>query len=161
MQICEKFSKLPPRPKNPSKLTLILSADDPEPNLIWIPVPKAPIPGSSTTFDNPLVETFLGEPRADAERFNVAKNEVRGYELDHTVILNARDNWLNDGTDMWGLAPPGWQLNVGSVLLVRKDQKDLSREQASALAEYLQFRVSAALENTPDSKSMTQKRAAI
>jgi hypothetical protein len=38
--------------------------------------------------------------------------------------------------------PPEWQIEVGTVLLVRKDQKDTSREQAWALTEYLQFKVS-------------------
>jgi len=42
---------------------------------------------------------------------------------------------------MWGFAPPEWQSTVGNVLLVRQDGKNLSREQAWALAEYMQYPV--------------------
>ncbi|KAK0100015.1 hypothetical protein ONS95_013168 [Cadophora gregata] len=71
---------------------------------------------------------------------------------DHTRFDNQPAIFLNLTVDpkiedMWGFAPPEWQNEVGSTLLVRKDQKNLSREQAWALVEFMQFRVSDAFED--------------
>jgi len=52
-------------------------------------------------------------------------------------------------------------MEVGSVLLVRKDQKDISREQAWALAEYMQFRVSDVFEAAMESGDTKKRREAV
>ena len=122
--LCKKIGKLSSRPTTPSKLGILLSADDPDPRFIWVPCPKAVLPQSSTRFDSPVVEHLLGDRITHAaERFNVGKNEVRGYELDHTVVLHARDNWLNDGSkpNQAALALTDWKLPYdwrGNILIM-------------------------------------------
>lgn len=85
---------------------------------------------------------------------------------DHTRFDNQPATFLNltvdpKNEDMWGFAPPEWQSEIGSVLLVRQDGKDISREQAWALAEYMQFRVSDAFEGAMESGEEQQRRAAV
>lgn len=83
---------------------------------------------------------------------------------DHTRFDNQPATFLNltidPNDDSWGFAPPRWQQRVGSVLLVRKDGKDLSREQGWALAEYMQFRVSDSFEAAMESGDAKMRRAA-
>jgi hypothetical protein len=84
----------------------------------------------------------------------------------HTRFDNQPATFLNLTVDpkeetMWGFAPLEWQREVGSVLLVRKDAKDISREQAWALAEYMQFRVSDSFEAAMESGEEKQRRAAV
>ena len=56
-------------------------------------------PDSSATFEEIVVHHLLGDPITETvESFNISKNEARGYALDRTVVLYARDNWLNDGS---------------------------------------------------------------
>jgi hypothetical protein len=63
---------------------------------------------------------------------------------------------------LWGFAPPKWQNSVGNILLVRKDGKDLSREQAWAIAEFMQFRVSDVFgEILENGGGVKEKRAAV
>lgn len=91
--LCKKIASPPTRPKPTSKLAILLSADKPEPQLIWVSCPKIKLPGSKTAYDSPIVEPLLGDPITHAaERFNISENEVRGYKLDHTVVIYARDN---------------------------------------------------------------------
>jgi hypothetical protein len=49
-----------------------------------------------------VVPFLLNEPNEERlpapEKFYVHRNEVRGFDLDHSVILHARDNRLNDGS---------------------------------------------------------------
>jgi hypothetical protein len=122
--LCKKFANLSSRPQAPSKLAILLSDDDPEPRLVWVPCPKANRQNSSTTFDSPVVVPLLGSPITHAaERFNIAKNEARGFDLDHTVILHARDNWLNDGSkpNQAALALTDWELPYdwrGNILIM-------------------------------------------
>jgi hypothetical protein len=85
---------------------------------------------------------------------------------DHTRFDNQPATFLNLSLNpqmagRWGFALPEWQTNVGSVLLVRKDGKDLSREQGWALAEYMQFQVSDSLEAAMESGDERQRRAAV
>ncbi|KAF4610345.1 hypothetical protein G7Y89_g15775 [Cudoniella acicularis] len=123
--LCKKFKKLPSRPNNmPSQLAILLSADDPDPRLIWVPSPQEYTEYSETGFQNPITEPLLGQPIThSAERFVVTKNEVRGYELDHSVVLFARDNWLNDGSkpNQAALALTDWELPYdwrGNILIM-------------------------------------------
>lgn len=63
-------------------------------------------------------------------------------QTDESRFDNRAATYLNlivdPKNDAWGSAPPEWQNQVGSILLVRKDGKDLSWEQARALAEFMQ-----------------------
>lgn len=54
-----------------------------------------------------------------------------------------------------------WQSEVGSVLVVRQDQKDISRNQGWTLAEYMQFRISDSFERAMESGEPKDRRAAI
>lgn len=86
-------------------------------------------------------------------------------QTDHTRFDNQPATFLNLAVDpkdpSWGFAPPQWQSGVGSVLLVRMDGKDLSREQAWALAEFMQFRVSDSFETAMESGEVKDRRAAV
>ncbi|KAG4438114.1 hypothetical protein IFR05_006394 [Cadophora sp. M221] len=125
--LCKKLSKFlntSPRPSTPVKLGILLSADSPEPRLVWVPYQQAPKPNSSTTHDEVIVHHLLGDPiTPTVESFNIAKNEVRGYTLDHTVVLYARDNWLNDGSkpNQAALSLTDWELPYdwrGNILMM-------------------------------------------
>ncbi|KAL5319640.1 hypothetical protein ACEPPN_012696 [Leptodophora sp. 'Broadleaf-Isolate-01'] len=125
--LCKKLSKLlktSDRPSTPIKLGILLSADSPEPRLVWVPCRQAPKPNSSTTRDEVIVHYLLGDPiTPTVESFNIAKNEVRGYTLDHTVVLYARDNWLNDGSkpNQAALSLTDWELPYdwrGNILVM-------------------------------------------
>jgi hypothetical protein len=61
----------------------------------------------------------------------------------------------------WGFAPPEWQSSVGSVLLVRKDRKNLSREHARALAEYVRYPVIEAFTEIEDVIPEQQRRSIV
>lgn len=50
-------------------------------------------------------------------------------------------------SDKWGWAPMSWQNSVGSVLVVRRDGKDLSPLHMEALCEFCQFEVGEAFES--------------
>ncbi|KAL2068295.1 hypothetical protein VTL71DRAFT_16393 [Oculimacula yallundae] len=124
--LCKKLAKLlrTSRPKYPTKLGILLSADNPEPKLVWVPYQKPPKPNSSTTYEEMVIHHLLGEPITETiESFNIARNEVRGYGLDHTVVIYARDNWLNDGSkpNQAALALTDWELPYdwrGNVLIL-------------------------------------------
>ena len=80
----------------------------------------------------------------------------------HNRFDNQSATFLNLVVDanatMWGFAPPIWQSMVGSVLVVRKDGKDISREHVWALAEYAQFTVSDRFEEAMESGSAAKRR---
>lgn len=61
----------------------------------------------------------------------------------------------------WGFAPPEWQSSVGNVLLVRKDRKNLSREHARALAEYVRYPVIEAFTEIEDVIPEQQRRGIV
>ncbi|PVH85600.1 hypothetical protein DL98DRAFT_651003 [Cadophora sp. DSE1049] len=124
--LCKKLSRLPkaPRPKSPVRLGILLSADDPDSKLVWVPSQQAPEPNSTSTHEEIVVHHLLGDPITETvESFNISKNEVREYTLDHTVVLYARDNWLNDGSkpNQAALALTDWELPYdwrGSILVM-------------------------------------------
>jgi hypothetical protein len=85
---------------------------------------------------------------------------------DSTSLENLPATSLNLSVDpnnaqWWGVATPDWKTNVGRVILVRKDGKDLSPEQGWALAKFMQSRVSLALQKTPDARNILQRRATV
>lgn len=97
------------------KLGILLSAHDPEPEFVWVPCPKTQRTNPSVVHDSPAVDTLLGLKKAaypQTEKFNVGKNEIRGYTLDHAVVLSSRENWLNDGSkpNQAALALTDWKL---------------------------------------------------
>lgn len=56
---------------------------------------------------------YLGQPYTHyEEKFHVSKNEVRRYNLNRTVVVYARDNWLNDMSkpNQAALALTNWEL---------------------------------------------------
>jgi hypothetical protein len=63
--------------------------------------------------------------------------------------------------EMRGFAPKWWQLTLGNVLVVRKDGKNLSREQAWALTEYMQSAVTDAFAELEDNISEQRRRAVV
>lgn len=85
-------------------------------------------------------------------------------QTDETRFDNRAATYLNlivdPKNDAWGSAPPEWQSQVGSILLVRKDGKDLSREHAWALAEFMQ-RLPDSFKEAKDSGDERRRRAAI
>ncbi|KAI9050951.1 hypothetical protein LZ554_005062 [Drepanopeziza brunnea f. sp. 'monogermtubi'] len=124
--LCKKLARLTARPQPSSKLGILLRAEDPEPRLVWVPCPKVrPLQKGTNTaasYDAPVVKPLLGDPNA-AERFNISKNEVRGYALEKTICLYARDNWLNDGSkpNQAALALTDWELPYdwrGNILIM-------------------------------------------
>ncbi|KAI9050950.1 hypothetical protein LZ554_005061 [Drepanopeziza brunnea f. sp. 'monogermtubi'] len=85
---------------------------------------------------------------------------------DHTRFDNQPATFLNLTVDPkidaeWGFAPPTWQSQVGSVLLVRQDGKELTCKQARALAEYMQHRVSDSFEEAMESGEQKQRRSQV
>lgn len=98
--------------------------DNPDPQLVWVPCLKDTHPESAKKYDNPHIEPLLGKPiTASTERFNIAKNEVRGYTLDHTVQIYGRHNWLKDGSkpNQAALALTDWELPFdwrGNILIM-------------------------------------------
>ncbi|KAH7321625.1 hypothetical protein BKA65DRAFT_85390 [Rhexocercosporidium sp. MPI-PUGE-AT-0058] len=125
--LCKKLSKLlesSPRPQTPAKLGILLSADSPEPRLVWVPYRQAPKPNLSNTHDEVIIHHLLDDPIPQSVgSFNIARNKVRGYTLDHTVVLYARDNWLNDGSkpNQAALALTNWELPYdwrGNILVM-------------------------------------------
>lgn len=58
----------------------------------------------------------------------------------------------------WGFAPPEWQNNVGSVLVVRSDQIPLTPEQAMALCEFFQFEMNQYFEDSMDVGGMIRTK---
>lgn len=57
----------------------------------------------------------------------------------------------------WGLAPPEWQDDVGSVVIMRKDKKRLVPEHVHALADYHQHRLMDFFEAEEESSSLDVK----
>jgi hypothetical protein len=51
-------------------------------------------------------------------------------------------------SEEWGWAPPHWQNKVGSVMVVRKDGKDLTPHQVESLAYYCQFKLQPVFEDS-------------
>ena len=49
--------------------------------------------------------------------------------------------------DWWGLAPIKWQYDVGSVLVVRSDNQDVTTQQVEALCHFCQFKMQPLFEN--------------
>lgn len=95
-----------------------------------------------------MVVPLLGEPkRHAAERFNVTKNEVRGYDLDHTVILHARDNWLNNMSkpNQAALALTDWKLPYdwrGNILIMSykgRAGKDIPAQVPDGMPDFLKL----------------------
>ena len=54
------------------------------------------------------------------------------------------------GRDSWGLAPMSWQDDVGSVLVVRQDQKPLVPAHMDALCDFCQFTLQPLFEDTSE-----------
>jgi hypothetical protein len=106
------------------KLAVSLSTDEADPHLVWASCFKASLPKSSATYNRSVVEHLLGDSIThEVERFNFAKNEIRRYELDHTVILYAEDNLLNNGSksNQAALSMTGWEIRYdwrGNILIV-------------------------------------------
>lgn len=91
---------------------------------------------------------------ADPAWKNKTKQHTR-YDNQAATFMNL-DISLTSPT--WEFAPPQWQSQVGSVLVVRKDKKDISREQVYALAEFFQFHVSDEFEEAMESGSVRERR---
>lgn len=132
--LCKKFTKLSPRPSSTYKLGILLSADNPNPKTIWVQCPRVGPGDSSTRFSEPAINDFLGFPETNAyEAFVSTKNEVRGYDLDHKVVLYGRDNWLNDFSkpNQAALVLTDWELPYdwrGNLLIMSYTLVEMSRK---------------------------------
>ena len=70
---------------------------------------------------------------------------------DAGVYKNQAATFLHQETDKssnwWGWAPMPWQNEVGSVLVVRSDGNDVTKQQVEALCEFCQFKMQPLFEN--------------
>lgn len=109
--LCKQFTQVPARPENTSsQLAILLPADDPTPQLVWVPYSRG-IPSTSN---------LLG---AVAEQITIPKTTIRGFVLDHAVQLFVRNDYLNDGSkpNQAALALTDWNLPYdwrGPILIV-------------------------------------------
>jgi hypothetical protein len=123
--LCKQFTKLPTRPENTSsKLAILLAADDPSPQLVWVPY------SGVDPHDIPNTSHLLGDVE---EQITIPKSTIRGYALDHTVQLFVRNDYLNDGSrpNQAALALTDWKLPYdwrGPILIIScirtKDRMD-------------------------------------
>lgn len=58
----------------------------------------------------------------------------------------------------WGLAPPEWQNWVGSVLIVRRDRKEVTPREVQMLAEYSQFAIGPDITAVPEHQLDVRQR---
>ena len=75
-----------------------------------------------------------------------------------TVLHHNTDE---DSGDWWGRVPTKWQDDVGSVLVVRRDGRDLSVQRMEALCYFCQFKVQPLLENAQGSGLVQMSRAEV
>ena len=61
-----------------------------------------------------------------------------------------------DSGDSWGSIPKKWQNDVGSVLVVRRDGRDLSVQRIEALCHFCQFKMQPLFENAQMSRAEVQ-----
>jgi MYND finger len=78
---------------------------------------------------------------------------------------NLPATFMNLNADMsseqWGWAPLHWQNDVGSVIVVRKDGKDLTARQAEAFAYYCQFKLQPVFEDSLGGGYVDRTREAV
>lgn len=101
----------------------------------------------SIPWDHPVFENEL--PRNSVSRFvgqNIVMRQIKPspkWKGNYLKFLNQPITSLQVNTDFedsnWGLAPPEWQNWVGSVLIVRRDRKEVTPREVQMLAEYSLF----------------------
>ena len=85
---------------------------------------------------------------------------------DKAVYTNVPATFLHLNTDEssgdgWGWAPMKWQNNVGSVLVVRSDGRDVSAQQVEALCHFCQFKMQPLFENATGGGLVHMSRAEV
>lgn len=85
-----------------------------------------------------------------AWRFTVGNFDNQGVTFLH---LNA-----NPHSPSWGWAPPEWQNEVGSVLLVRADRKPISPRQVEILTEYCCSELQPNFESSIEANSLSARQ---
>ncbi|KAJ5414217.1 hypothetical protein N7509_000844 [Penicillium cosmopolitanum] len=121
--------ELPPQPPHPATQSRPCSCDAPE-IVVDPPWEATTIPTDHAVFNNtvPPVATLLDFPIV-IHRLGTRYNGEFG-NLDNQIIT-----YLNVEAKS-GLAPPRWQSGIGSVIVARKDRKDLSPEHYEAIWMY-------------------------
>ncbi|KAJ5047338.1 uncharacterized protein L3040_003165 [Drepanopeziza brunnea f. sp. 'multigermtubi'] len=94
-----------------------------------------------------------------AERYGAVEMAKDHPLLSSVLNLYQTDTPFIDAE--WGFPPPTWQSQIGSVLLVRQDGKELTCKQARALAEYMQHHVPDSFEEALESEEEKQRRSQV
>lgn len=93
---------------------------------------------------------------------------TRKYPVDRRWkdVFGATDNQAvtflylcaDPNSQMWGWAPPQWQSQVGSVLVVRDDGKDLTPDEVEVLCNFCQFEMQPLFEDSLDDSYIPRTR---
>lgn len=102
--ICKTFTTLPSRPSTSHKLAILFPIDSKVPRLIWIECEQRIDDEDGVSWEMPdtqhLLEIEKLNPKYQhAREFkSIKRNVLRGYNLNHTVQVVARETFLIDGS---------------------------------------------------------------
>jgi len=109
------------------------------------------VPGDHPVFSSTPtgISTHMGLPllirKYPLNQVRKDKSQVYPYENQAATFMNLN---ADIKSEQWAWAPPQWQSDVGSVMVVRKDDKDLTPKQAEALTYYCQFKLQPVFEDS-------------
>lgn len=99
--------------------------------------------GISTHMGLPLL--IRKYPLNQAWKDKLQDMSVYPYDNQAATFMNLNADM---NSEQWAWAPPQWRNDVGSVIVVRQDGKDLTPQQAEALAHYCQFKLQPVFEDS-------------
>ena len=107
------------------------------------------VPRSHSVFHGPVapISNLVGMPlhtKKCPSQKNWKDNDDDSYENDTATSLHINTDISND---WWGQAPPEWKKDVGSVLIVRSDGRDITRQEVKVLCRFCQFKMQPLFEN--------------
>ncbi|MCJ1433199.1 hypothetical protein MMC27_002558 [Xylographa pallens] len=99
--LCKAIKAVPTRPDTAHKLGLLFPQDAKTPQLVWINCRRAINPHpmeEDYTLESPDIAHLMGPNPDYLDDMLIQHNMLRAFELDHTLRLNYRETFLQDGS---------------------------------------------------------------
>ena len=118
------------------------------------------VPAAHPVFSNPVapISKLVGMP---LHTWQYPPDRASKDNPDNVPATMLHRNTDEDSGNWWGWAPLKWQNDVGSVLVVRNDDQDVSVQQVEALCHFCQFKMQPLFENALGGGLVEMSRAEV